>query len=210
MTEMTTAPYHHGNLRAGLLAAADERLAVAGGASLSLRELAKSLGVSVAAVYRHFPSKDALLAELAADGFARMVAQWERQLPPLAKVGAEARFQQLGERYVKFGLSSPALYRLMFMHEDLRRFPALQEAARACFEYVLGTAADTVREAGAAPHWALPTANAAWALVHGYVMLALAGRLTYSGKKLDLPASMLPRFLNLPAEALAMPDPPHL
>jgi hypothetical protein len=50
--------------------------------------------------------------------------------------------------------------------------------------------------------WALPTANAAWALVHGYVMLALGGRLTRTGKKVDLSPAMLPHFLRLPKEAL--------
>lgn len=197
-----TPPYHHGNLRASLLEAALQRLSEQTVETLSLRDLAKMAGVSNAAVYRHFPNKDALLAEVAMDGFNRMVDQWERNLPSLKKVGAEARFQRLGESYVEFALKSPALYRLMFMHADLRRFPDLQAAGARCFAYVLGVAGDTVREAGAEEKWALPTANAAWALVHGYVMLALGGRLTRTGKKVDLSPAMLPHFLRLPKEAL--------
>ncbi len=197
-----TPPYHHGNLRASLLEAALQRLSEQTVETLSLRDLAKMAGVSNAAVYRHFPNKDALLAEVAMDGFNRMVGQWERNLPSSKKVGAEARFQKLGESYVEFALNSPALYRLMFVHGDLRHFPDLQAAAERCFAYVLGAADETVKEAGAEEKWALPTANAAWALVHGYVMLALGGRLTRTGKRLDLQPALLPRFLSLPKEAL--------
>lgn len=193
--------YHHGNLRVGLMEAALKRLAEQTGEALSLRELAQSTGVSIAAVYRHFPSKDALLAEVAADGFDRLVAQWEKRLPSVKDAGAEARFRRLGELYIDFALASPALYRLMFVHGDLRRFPSLQQAAERCFGYVLAAAADTVREAGAKEQWALPTANAAWALVHGYVMLSLGGRLSETGGKPHLPPDMVARFLHLPREA---------
>ena len=196
------SPYHHGNLRASLLEAALQRLSEQTVETLSLRDLAKMAGVSNAAAYRHFPNKDALLAEVAMDGFNRMVDQWERNLPSLEKVGAEARFQRLGESYVEFALRSPALYRLMFTHADLQRFPDLQAAGARCFAYVLSVARDTVRAAGADDKWALPAANAAWALVHGYVMLALGGLLTRTGKKPDLTPELLPRFLHLPKEAL--------
>lgn len=201
MPKPTPAPYHHGNLRESLLAAALQRLSEQTVETLSLRDLAKMIGVSIAAVYRHFPNKDALLAEVATDGFVRMVEQWQRRLPSLEKAGARARFERLGELYIDFALNSPAHYRLMFVHGDLRRFPDLQGAAEKSFMYVLGAASDAVKEAGVAERWALPTANAAWALVHGYVMLALAGRLTRTGKKLDLQPAMVARFLQIPKEA---------
>jgi len=200
-----SAPYHHGNLRASLVAAAIELLARVDGGAPSLREVARLAGVSIAAVYRHFPSKEALLAEVAVDGFARLNTRWRENLPDVAQAGAEQRFQLLGEHYVQFALAAPAHYRLMFEHQDLRRFPDLERAARDCFLFVLDAAAATVREAGADARWALPAANAAWALVHGYVMLSLGGRLTLSGATLDLPATLLPRFLRLPPEALPGP-----
>lgn len=194
--------YHHGNLRAELMEAALKRLSAQTVETLSLRELAQAVGVSIAAVYRHFPNKDALLAEVAADGFDRLVGQWDRHLPALTEAGAEARFRRLGELYIEFALDSPALYRLMFIHGDLRRFPSLQAAAERCFGYVLGAAAETVREAGADDKWALPTANAAWSLVHGYVMLSLGGRLTQSDGIPHLAPDMVARFLRLPKDAL--------
>src|SRR6187397_898095 len=66
----TARPYHHGNLRPALLAAAER--ALARGGELSLRELAREIGVSHAAPRRHFPDKQALLDALALDGFERL------------------------------------------------------------------------------------------------------------------------------------------
>ena len=59
----TSSNYHHGNLRDTLVTATIAQLAQQHDATLSLRELARTVGVSIAAVYRHFPSKEALLAE---------------------------------------------------------------------------------------------------------------------------------------------------
>ena len=64
--------YHHGNLRETLVAATIAQLAQQSDAAISLRELARAVGVSIAAVYRHFASKEALLAEVAAAGFAAL------------------------------------------------------------------------------------------------------------------------------------------
>jgi len=65
-------PYHHGNLRAALLAAAEQTLSQEGAGELSLRELARQVGVSHAAPRRHFAGKQALLDALAEDGFERL------------------------------------------------------------------------------------------------------------------------------------------
>src|SRR5688500_16649409 len=66
----TARPYHHGSLRPALLAAAEG--ALARGGDLSLRELAREIGVSHAAPRRHFADKQALLDALALDGFERI------------------------------------------------------------------------------------------------------------------------------------------
>jgi len=197
-----TANYHHGNLRDTLIAAAITQLSQQNDAALSLRELARTVGVSIAAVYRHFPSKEALLADVAAAGFAAMMAKWEQQLPPANSLPAEQRFQLLGQLYIEFALAAPAHYRLMFEHQDVRQFPALQEAAQACFNYVLQTAGAAVREAGVDPRWERAAASAGWSLGHGYVMLLLSGRLAMTESGDDLSPAMVPRFFQLPVEAL--------
>lgn len=101
-------PYHHGDLRAELLSIAGKLLEAEGMSALSLRELARRAGVSHNAPYRHFADREALLAALAADGFARLTAvikQAGAQQPGLV---------ELGMAYVSFALDQPALFRLMF------------------------------------------------------------------------------------------------
>ena len=66
--------YHHGNLRRALI---DETLSMieeTSGTDVSMRMLAQRLGVSHAAPYAHFPDKQALLDEIAAEGYRRLAA----------------------------------------------------------------------------------------------------------------------------------------
>ena len=65
------APYHHGSLRTALLAAALKEVERSGRADFTLRSLAKGLGVTHAAAYRHFKDREALLGALAAEAFGR-------------------------------------------------------------------------------------------------------------------------------------------
>src|SRR6478736_9746442 len=65
-------PYHHGDLRNALLDSARSILEKQGLEALSLRAVARKAGVSHAAPYRHFPNHEALLAELATEGFAEL------------------------------------------------------------------------------------------------------------------------------------------
>ena len=64
----TERPYHHGNLRSALLAAAERTVRERGVQELSLRELAREVGVSHGAPRRHFPDRQALLDALAESG----------------------------------------------------------------------------------------------------------------------------------------------
>ena len=142
------------------------------------------------------------LADVAAAGFASLIAKWEAELPPPGSLPAEQRFQLLGQQYIEFALAAPAHYRLMFEHQDVRQFPALQEAAQACFQYVLQTAGAAVREAGLDARWDKAAASAGWSLGHGYVMLLLSGRLAMADSGEELSPAMVPRFFQLPVEAL--------
>src|ERR1700722_17630556 len=76
LLEVTPArPYHHGNLRTALLAAAEQTVRERGVQDLSLRELAREIGVSHGAPRRHFPDRQALLDALAESGFERLGAE---------------------------------------------------------------------------------------------------------------------------------------
>lgn len=110
--------YHHGNLRDGLLARAAEIIATAGIEAVSLRGLARDLGVSHAAPRRHFADRAALLGALAKDGFRRSVQVMSRGAEA-AGADPVARYRALGRSYVEFARSEPALFRAI-NHPEIR------------------------------------------------------------------------------------------
>jgi AcrR family transcriptional regulator len=154
-------PYHHGDLKNALLKSAREILEEESLAALSLRAVARRAGVSHAAPYRHFPNHEALLVELAIEGFSEL----RSEIASAAQHPAveSDRIANLGAAYMRFVARRPALTRLMFGPQLPNRdsFPALAEAADA-----IGT------EIGAALHDSA-LGLAVWAAVHGLAMLIL-------------------------------------
>jgi len=104
--------YHHGNLREALLERAAEVVAECGVEALSLRALARDLGVSHAAPSRHFADRAALLAALAQAGFERVV-EMVRAGADAAGADPVARHRARGRSYVRFAIEHPALFRAM-------------------------------------------------------------------------------------------------
>jgi AcrR family transcriptional regulator len=107
--------YHHGDLRNTLLAQA---LAAGSLESISLRQLAASVGVSAAAVYRHFQSKDDLLLALAGGGFDALRVRFANcfditQAPGTASEAVQ-RMHRLASAYLEFAAAEPERWRLMF------------------------------------------------------------------------------------------------
>ena len=124
-------PYHHGDLRNGLLEAARTILEEEDLSNLTLRAVARKAGVSHAAPYRHFPNHEALLVELSLEGFRElreMVAEAARMPGPESD-----RTANIGAAYMRFVARRPAVARLMFGGQlpNREKFPALGEAADA-------------------------------------------------------------------------------
>jgi len=165
----TSAAYHHGDLKHALVEAALVALTEGGTDALGLRDLARRVGVSPAAPYRHFRDKQALIQAVAAAGFARFLATIEAATTDGTPV---EHLAAMAEAYVGFALANPALYRLMFSAE-LGRFEdrGLREAAEAAYSSLAVAAArvDTKTPAEAA--------ISAWAFVHGLAMLLLDNQL---------------------------------
>ena len=161
-------PYHHGDLRAALLAAAARWLDEQGADTLTLRELARAAGVSHAAPYHHFASRDELLAgvaELAFDRLADALAGAART-PDAAHA-----LLDIGEAYVRQALAHPAQFRLMFgpMLARKAEHAGLQRAAERAFTVLLDAATRFAPERG------LEIALAGWSLSHGAANLAIDG-----------------------------------
>ena len=107
--------FHHGSLKQALLDAALVAPDIEG---LSLNQLAAGLGVTPAAIYRHFASREDLLGEVASIGFdrleARFAAVFDIDRSPASATDARARLEGLAHAYLEFADDEPALWQLMF------------------------------------------------------------------------------------------------
>lgn len=167
--------YHHGDLRAAVIAAGMKRLADGDdGAELGLRALARDVGVSATALYRHFPDKEALLDALADEGLrtlgARQAQAW------LKAGGGRDGFKATGIAYVRFAHDEPALFRLSFTRQMPDRPRAEgSDGGDVAFNLLRAGVADVFPGAESADAAALH----AWALVHGLAMLILDRRIQW-------------------------------
>ena len=161
-------PYHHGDLRAALLAAAERIIEQDGPERLSLRAIARAAGVSHAAPAHHFGDLRGLLTALASLGFQRFTAS----LKASAEAPTQQRLRALGRAYVAFARTHEGMFLLMFRSNLLDSDdPVLQTAKAEAFATLArASVPPTVKEPSADP-------LAAWCLVHGFAMLLLDGRL---------------------------------
>ncbi len=175
--EITTKPYHHGNLRESLLAAADAVLAARGAQGITLRDVAKAAGVSHAAPYHHFASLNDLLAAVAERAFTRLGDALELVS---AEPDTGERLLKINDTYVACACAQPAQFRLMFGPLLTRKadYPELKAAAERAFGFVL--AAANAHDAQNGPVLALT----GWSLAHGLSNLLIDGALD------DLPISL--------------------
>jgi AcrR family transcriptional regulator len=177
MRTQPTAAYHHGDLRAALLIAAETELAVRGLETFSLRGVAKRAGVSHAAPAHHFKDTPGLLTALAALGFERFIAT-QNVRRAKAKKDPRAQLMAGGLGYIDFALAHPALFRLMFSSQrpDFRD----THLARASDDAFEGLVRDLQRHRNIDPHTdaaAMLEVTAIWSLVHGLADLLNSGRL---------------------------------
>ncbi len=168
--------YHHGNLREALIKAALDLIGEKGAMGFTFAEAARWAGVSPAAPYRHFSDRDALMAEVAKQGFERFEAflttAWNDGRPD-----AFTAFGNLGKAYLAFARTEPSYYSAMFeagvpldSNHELRQagdraFGILRAAAEALCE--------TLPKAGRPP--ASMVALHVWSLAHGIASLFARG-----------------------------------
>src|ERR1700761_812413 len=163
--------YHHGDLRRALVDAATQLVSCCGPAAVSLREVARIVGVSHNAPYRHFPTREALLAAVAARGF-EMLSEGMRELPDEAS-DPSASLIECCRGYVQFAMHQRGIYQLMFSDEIQKSaYPELLSIAERAFESLQR------RISALNPH--LPAAAATitvWAQIHGIAHLILDNQL---------------------------------
>ncbi|MGI9372306.1 MAG: TetR/AcrR family transcriptional regulator [Hyphomicrobiales bacterium] len=170
--QKTRRGYHHGNLRAALVEAALSLIGDKGVAGFTVAEAARKAGVSPAAPYRHFKDRDALLADVAIEGFSAfdkaLKAAWNTGKPD-----AYTALITMGHAYLDFAKSEPAFYSAMFESGlEPPEYPDLRAAADTAFE-TLRTAVELLiyeMPAETKPP-ALMVSLHIWAMSHGIASL---------------------------------------
>jgi AcrR family transcriptional regulator len=182
--------YHHGNLREALVAAALDLIAEKGPAGFTFAEAARLVGVSPAAPYRHFPDREALMAEVARRGFERfsetLKSAWNGGEPDPLKA-----FGNVGRAYLAFARREPAYYVAMFESQvPTDASPELARAGEQAFA--------VLREASQGACAMLPKTRRPpalmvslhiWAMAHGIASLFARG--DAARRKLPMPPEEL-------------------
>lgn len=129
--------YHHGNLRAELLDTAIDQLREHGAEDLSLRALARAIGVSQTAPYRHFADKGELLAAMATRGYKDLHTALRAAGDSAGDCPAD-QLKAFAHAYVDYAANNPQLFKLMFgpAVQPSAKYPELRDASRETFQLV--------------------------------------------------------------------------
>ncbi|MEQ8350801.1 MAG: TetR/AcrR family transcriptional regulator [Leptospiraceae bacterium] len=169
--------YHHGALKNALLESGVQIIQLEGIHGLTLSKVARKQGVSAAAVYRHYESKEALLAAIAAQGFDALREALDQNL---SKPIADTRvfFRRCVEAYVDLALSRPRHYDLMFggIIPDQSRYPELYRAGQSAFQRLIESIRICQRRGLFRKRKPIIMAFHVWSTMHGFAMLHNSGQ----------------------------------
>jgi AcrR family transcriptional regulator len=174
--------YHHGDLRRALLAAALELVAEKGPRGFTMSEAAKRAGVSAAAPYRHFTDKEALLAEVAEQGFVALGQALDR-------IAARGRdpvdlLVRLGRGYVRWAVANPDHYKVMFDDAyGAEDFTDVRPAGRHTFLVLLNAIESGQRAGVVKAQDPRAVAGPLWSVIHGIALLQIGQKLRAVGIK---------------------------
>jgi AcrR family transcriptional regulator len=179
---MPRSSYHHGDLRRALVTAALELVRSGGPSAVTVREVARRVEVSPAAIYRHFPDRDALLGEVARlarrDIARRMLDEVETVDEADPRSRSIRRFLAVGHGYLRFAEQEPKLLAAAFL-------PSLATNGHSESPspwHVLAAALDELVLTGAMPAERRSGAETiAWSTVHGFATLRANGSFQVSG-----------------------------
>jgi len=171
-----TKPISKDDVRTSILDASLALMNEGGLGALSMREVARRAGVSHQAPYHYFADREAILAELAGDGFDRLYDYMVSAIG-LARNSRTDKNRAMGEAYIRFALNNPEIFRLMFRVEmvDLSNYPDAKQKADKCFQLVADTLGAHNSDDKTDPD--LVPVIAAWSAAHGLATLMLEGKL---------------------------------
>ena len=167
--------YHHGDLKEALLKASLELVAEKGPHGFTLAEVCRKAGVSVAAPYRHYRDREALLAAIAVVGFENQYQELAAAVESCQDQSFEA-LRALASVYVNFAIAHPSRYRVMFGSDlSKTKFPELYATARRAFDIVFCTVEKCLMAAGKPTENTYALSVSIWSHCHGIAMLCVDG-----------------------------------
>lgn len=202
MSAIKSTSYHHGDLRNALIQEGRLYLEEAGLAELSLRGLARRIGVSIGAPVRHFRDKNELLAVLATQGFVELSDV--RRSIAASNLAAGDKLREMMRGYVMFALKNPGLFNLMTGPRvlDLSVHNELRETSTASFQLFSDAAQEFARLNGWPPDQRQLVAHAGWSVEHGLATLLITRRAPRDG--LD-PTQMIELAISIFLEGVTKP-----
>lgn len=199
---MNQNTYHHGDLRNALLDGAYTMLSEGGIHHLSLRAVAKRIGVSHNAPYQHFPDKEALIAALSYQGFAKLTGVIDSTVDQMRNRPVIDRLLAVAQSYVQFMANHPAYLEVMFGPYPHQDYPGLSEAALASFNRLVslieqGQSAGEIKTLN-------PREIAAmiWMTLHGVSTLFLPGKIPTDIVAHRDPAQLASAFVQIVCEGI--------
>jgi len=175
-----TPAYHHGSLQQALVEAGARLIEEKGVTAISLREVAKTAGVSHTAPYRHFKDKNALLSGIAEVGFQRL-GQAIEQAVEHNPGNPRAQLIGFGVAYIRLALEHREMFHLMFggLLQPEETSEALKQASETSFQGLVMIIHRGQQEGIYKASDSYELALTAWSLVHGFAMLASTGKLDH-------------------------------
>lgn len=209
MSTHSSNNYHHGDLKAALIKAAEQLISDKGIDALSLRSIATKVGVSHMAPYAHFKNKSELFKSIAASGYIKL----GKKLKRIKKSSNHSDDLVLlyGMAYIEFATKHPQLYKLM-LRQTHPELPTNIKAMKKPVQVVMSNNDKSLRDASKKTYLLLRDcfvdsakgeqeasvqAQGAWALVHGVASLLITGQIVID------PKSSLKEFLVTVTKGLA-------
>lgn len=178
--------YHHGDLKVALLDEVERVVLEQGVGQVSLRAVARRVGVTHAASAHHFANKAGLLTAFATQGYVKLAQAVVAAIEEAQPVDGPAVLEAVGRGYVRFALANPGRFEVMFRLEVLNADdPDFIAASEAAYALLVSTIARCRAEGFLGDRDPEVVAVAAWSMVHGLAALWISGRLGERIKETD-------------------------
>jgi len=173
----STRSYHHGDLKKALMEEGLKMIEKQGAENLTLRDLARTLGISHNAPYRHFTSREDLLAALTLEGAKLFVNALTEGHNGIYKT--EKDFSRMGEGYIRFAVNFPEYYRLLFFqkHFDWNNYPDLLSVMNDAFGALMGAVQDLQKADVIHKDDPMMISMGIFSYIHGFTSLMMSKRL---------------------------------